>query len=140
MTVMQQENSYIGHIGKAIEPVFAPLGFDWKMSTGILSGVGAKELVVSTLGVMYSVGEVEDEGDMAAGDTALQRALLRTLTPAAALSYMVFVLLYFPCIATFAAIRQESGGWRWAIFSAVYTVCAAWLVAFVVYRLALLWS
>lgn len=135
----QQENSYIGHIGKAIEPVFAPLGFDWKMSTGILSGVGAKELVVSTLGVMYSVGEVEDEGDMAAGDTALQRALLHTLTPAAALSYMVFVLLYFPCIATFAAIRQESGGWRWAVFSAVYTVCAAWMVAFAVYRLALLW-
>ena len=135
----QQENSYIGHIGKAIEPVFEPLGFDWKMSTGILSGVGAKELVVSTLGVMYSVGEVEDKGDMAAGDTALQRALLHTLTPAAALSYMVFVLLYFPCIATFAAIRQESGGWRWAVFSAVYTVCAAWMVAFAVYRLALLW-
>ena len=136
----QQENSYIGHIGKAVEPVFEPLGFDWKMSTGILSGVGAKELVVSTLGVMYSVGDEADEADMAAGDTALQRALLRTITPAAALSYMVFVLLYFPCIATFAAIRQESGGWRWAIFSAVYTVCAAWLVAFVVYRLTLLWS
>ena len=135
----QQENSYIGHIGKAVEPVFEPLGFDWKMSTGILSGVGAKELVVSTLGVMYSVGDEADEADMAAGDTALQRALLRTITPAAALSYMVFVLLYFPCIATFAAIRQESGGWRWAIFSAVYTVCAAWLVAFAVYRLALLW-
>lgn len=121
----QQENSYIGHIGKAIEPVFAPLGFDWKMSTGILSGVGAKELVVSTLGVMYSVGEVEDEGDMAAGDTALQRALLHTLTPAATLSYMVFVLLYFPCIATFAAIRQESGGMALGcLLGCLYGVCS----------------
>ncbi len=134
----QQEHSYIGHIGRWIEPVFEPLGFDWKMSTGLLSGIGAKELVVSTLGVMYSQ-ETDDYGS-ASGSTQLQAALPQHLTPASALSYMVFVLLYFPCIATFVAIRQESGGWRWAVISAVYTLCVAWLLAFAVYRLALLWG
>lgn len=134
----QQEHSYIGHIGRWIEPVFEPLGFDWKMSTGLLSGIGAKELVVSTLGVMYS--QETDGCGSASGSTQLQAALPQHLTPASALSYMVFVLLYFPCIATFVAIRQESGGWRWAVISAVYTLCVAWLLAFVVYRLALLWG
>ncbi len=130
----QQENSYIGHVGKAIEPVFAPLGFDWKMSTGLLSGIGAKELVVSTLGVMYGVDE--DEGG---GGPRLQHALRQSMSPASAMAYMVFVLLYFPCIATFVAIRQESGGWKWALFSAVYTICVGWLAAFAVYRLCLIW-
>ena len=174
----QQENSYIGYIGKAIEPVLEPLGFDWRMGVGILSGIGAKELVVSTLGVMYSADEAEYEasgagnrdgavaaaggdaalpGDTAAvqtdgtaavattlsvpeetGDTMLQRALQRFMTPASALAFMVFVLLYFPCIATFVAIKQEAGGWKWAIGSAVYTVILAWVMAFVVYRIALL--
>lgn len=127
----QQENSYIGHIGKAIEPVFKPLGFDWKMSTGVLSGIGAKELVVSTLGVMYS-SENEHNGNI-----QLQTALQENITPAAALAYMVFVLLYFPCIATFVAIKQESGNWKWAISSATYTICVAWVISFVIYRLAL---
>ena len=72
------------------------------------------------------------------GDTMLQRALQRFMTPASALAFMVFVLLYFPCIATFVAIKQEAGGWKWAIGSAVYTVILAWVMAFVVYRIALL--
>ena len=157
----QQENSYIGYIGKAIEPVLEPLGFDWKMGVGILSGIGAKELVVSSLGVMYSAeeAEYEESGNLAAtsdshlqddratsevrqtedsGDTMLQRALQRAMTPASALAFMVFVLLYFPCIATFVAIKQEAGGWKWAIGSAVYTVILAWVMAFIVYRIALL--
>ena len=157
----QQENSYIGYIGKAIEPVLEPLGFDWKMGVGILSGIGAKELVVSSLGVMYSAEEAEykESGSLAAtsdsnlqddratsevrqtedsGDTMLQRALQRAMTPASALAFMVFVLLYFPCIATFVAIKQEAGGWKWAIGSAVYTVILAWVMAFIVYRIALL--
>ena len=134
----QQENSYIGHIGKAIEPVFNPLGFDWKMSTGVLSGIGAKELVVSTLGVMYG-GEAEAGNHGEVGETRLQRALHQSMSPASAVAYMVFVLLYFPCIATFVAIKQESGGWKWALFSAVYTICIGWLLAFLAYRLALLW-
>ncbi len=201
----QQENSYIGYVGKAIEPVLEPLGFDWKMGVGIIAGVGAKELVVSTLGVMYNVGSEEREtalsGDLSGsdipvaaeagidngpsvhdeegmrsdsllpnggtdtgtvngvngqsdasedqltlssvevdGDTALQRALQRTTTPAAALAYMVFVLLYFPCIATFVAIKNEAGGWKWAVITAVYTILVAWLAAFATYRITLLMS
>lgn len=131
----QQENSYIGHVGKAIEPVFAPLGFDWKMSTGLLSGIGAKELVVSTLGAMYSSSDNSQSED----EAQLQVALHKNISHAAALAYMVFVLLYFPCIATFVAIKQESGSWKWAAVSAVYTICAAWIIAFCIYRLASLW-
>ena len=149
----QQENSFIGYIGKGIEPVLEPLGYDWRMGVSIISGIGAKELVVSTLGVMYSAeaeeieaasGEIgaapltEETPEDEAGDTRLQKALQRSITPAAALSYMIFVLLYFPCIATFVAIKQESGGWKWAVFSAVYTIVLAWVMAFIVYRIALL--
>ena len=82
-------------------------------------------------------GEGVPSGDDA-GTTLLQKSLLRSITPAAALAYMVFILLYFPCIATFVAIRNESGSWKWAVFSAVYTICLAWVMAFAVYRLALL--
>lgn len=128
----QQENSYIGHIGKVIEPLFEPLGFDWKMSTSVLSGIGAKELVVSTLGVMYSA-----ENEEADNNINLQEALQKNISSAAALAYMVFVLLYFPCIATFVAIKQESGSWKWAVSSAVYTICVAWMIAFITYRLAM---
>ncbi len=153
----QQEHSYIGMVGKTIEPVLKPLGFDWKMGVGIIAGVGAKELVVSSLGVMYSAAgsdgvEVVDSGDGDGseivaetgasvtddGDTALQRALLRNVTPAAALAFMVFILLYFPCIATFVAIKNETGSRRWAIFVACYTILVAWIAAFITYRLALL--
>lgn len=130
----QQANSYIGRVGQAIEPVMQPLGFDWKMSLGILTGVGAKELVVSTLGVMYAGVETEGEGDDE--DTRLQQVLLGTLTPAAALSYLVFVLLYFPCIATVVAIKNESGKWRWALFTVFYTTALAYAVAFVTYHAA----
>ena len=133
----QQEHSFIGYVGKAMEPVLEPLGFDWRMGVGIVAGVGAKELVVSTLGVMYADDEPIDvmTGD-ASGDTRLQRALTRSVTPAAALAYMVFILLYFPCIATFVAIKKESGGWKWAIFTAVYTIVLAWVAAFITFRIA----
>ena len=121
----QQENSYIGHIGKAIEPILEPLGFDWKMGVGIVAGVGAKELVVSTLGVMYA-----DDAP------TLQQALVHSVTPAGALAYMVFILLYFPCIATFVAIKNEGGGWKWALITAVYTIVLAWFAAFATYHIA----
>ena len=106
------------------------------MGVGIVAGVGAKELVVSTLGVMYA----DDEPVVAAevDDTRLQRALIKSVTPAGALAYMVFILLYFPCIATFIAIRNETGGWKWAILTAVYTIAVAWIMAFATYHLALL--
>ena len=227
----QQENSYIGMIGKGIEPVLEPLGFDWRMGVGIISGVGAKELVVSTLGVMYSgyepessaasgdaghviarsdsdvaissagpvvgdvgepvgdvvgdvgdvvgdvgdvvgdigdvVGDVGDVvGDIGAGDAgvagyeasddaghviarsgsdvaissaghvSLSDALKHAVTPAGALAYMVFILLYFPCVATFIAIRNETGSWKWALLTAVYTIVLAWVASFATFHLA----
>ena len=152
----QQEHSFIGYIGKAMEPVLKPLGFDWRMGVGIVSGVAAKELVVSTLGVMYAdeepvVTTIEEsvaESGVVAGaipeassseseaDTRLQRALVKSVTPAGALAYMVFILLYFPCIATFIAIKQEGGGWKWAILTAVYTIVLAWVAAFITFNIA----
>ena len=152
----QQEHSFIGYIGKSMEPVLKPLGFDWRMGVGIVSGVAAKELVVSTLGVMYADEEpvditveesVAESGVVAdaipeasssesEADTRLQRALLKSVTPAGALAYMVFILLYFPCIATFVAIKQEGGGWKWAILTAVYTIILAWVAAFITFNIA----
>ena len=234
----QQENSYIGMIGKGVEPVLKPLGFDWRMGVGIISGVGAKELVVSTLGVMYSgyepetpaadtpghddnagnnadddagyviarsdsdvaissagldVGDpVSDVGDVvgdpvgdvvgdvgepvgdvgdpvgdvgdddagvagyeasdnaghviarsgsdvaisSAGHVSLSDALKHAVTPAGALAYMVFILLYFPCVATFIAIRNETGSWKWALLTAVYTIVLAWVASFATFHLA----
>jgi ferrous iron transport protein B len=117
----QQEHSYIGQIGKTIEPVIEPLGFDWKLGVGLLSGVGAKELVVSTLGVLYT--NEEDIESVNLSDRI-------PVTPTVALGYMLFVLIYFPCVATLAAIRQESGSWKWALFAAFYTTALAWVVAY----------
>ena len=122
----QQENSYIGQLGKAIEPAIEPLGFDWKMGIGILSGVGAKELVVSTLGVLYTNDDDIDSVNLS------ERI---PITPLVAYCYMLFVLIYFPCIATLTAIRQESGSWKWAVFAATYTTVLAWIVAFAVHQI-----
>ncbi|EJW93914.1 ferrous iron transport protein B [gut metagenome] len=123
----QQEQSYIGQIGKAMEPALKPLGFDWKLGIGLLSGVGAKELVVSTLGVLYTHEESVDPEDV-------NLANRLPITPLVAIAYMLFVLIYFPCMATLAAIKQESGSWKWAVFAALYTTALAWLVAFTVYQ------
>lgn len=122
----QQENSYIGQIGRAVEPVIEPLGFDWKLGIGLISGVGAKELVVSTLGVLYT-NEADTESVSLAGRIPI--------TPLVAFCYMLFVLIYFPCIATLVAIKQESGSWKWAVFAAAYTTLLAWVVSFAVYRI-----
>jgi len=122
----QQENSYIGQLGRAIEPVIKPMGFDWKLGIGLISGVGAKELVVSTLGVLYVDDPEADEASLA------ERI---PITPLVAFCYMLFVLIYFPCIAALAAIKQESGSWKWALFAACYTTGLAWLVAFSVYQI-----
>ena len=127
----QQEHSYIGRIGKAFEPAIEPLGFDWKMGIGLVSGVGAKELIVSTLGVLYANQEV----DSAESEAQIAAALKTVTTPAAALAYMLFVLIYFPCLATLIAIKKETKGWGWAIFTAVYTTALAWIVAFAVFQI-----
>lgn len=134
----QQENSYIGQLGRMVSPALDPLGFNWKMDVGLLTGIAAKELVVSTLGVMYSEGAKVSEGHDMSEDTQLQSAIVNDVTPAAALSFMVFILLYFPCVATFVAIKNETGKWRWAVACCAYTMAVAWIMSFIVYRLALI--
>lgn len=132
----QQEQSYLGQVGHAVSPVLEPLGFDWHLGVGIVAGVGAKELMVSSIGVLYNV-PVDEGGE--AEKYSLAEGLKRSgTTPAAALAYLVFALLYFPCLATLAAIRAESGHWKYALFTAAYTTGLAYLMAFVVYRIALL--
>ncbi len=129
-----QKSSYIGMIGQTIQPVLNPLGFDWKMSVSLLTGMAAKEVVVSTLSVLYT-GEEEDS-------QALSERLKQDLdaegnpvfTPLIALSLMLFVLIYFPCIATISAIVNESGSWKWGIFVVIYTCVLAWVVSFIVYQ------
>ena len=132
----QQEQSYIGHIGKAIEPVFKPQGFSWKLDVGLIAGVGAKEIVASTMGVLYA--DNEEFGDEESSDS--RYPVLRELmtkdgvTPLVAFCFLLFVLLYFPCVATIAAIKQETGSWKWAMFAAVYTTLTAWVVSALVYQ------
>ncbi|MBQ2018982.1 MAG: ferrous iron transport protein B [Alistipes sp.] len=130
----QSENSYLGRIGKLCEPVMEPLGLDWKASVALLSGAAAKEIVVSTLGVLYSVEDAEEHS------ATLSEHLIESgnYTPASALAMMIFVMLYFPCVATIAAIAQEAGGWKWALFSVVYNTLVAWVAAWGVYQLAML--
>ena len=122
----QQEQSWLGHIGKAVAPALDPLGFDWRMDVGLLSGVAAKELVVSSLGVMYAG---EEAGSADENDTALQSALKNTVPLPVAVAFMIFVLLYFPCIATFVAIKNETGRWSWAWGICAYTMAVAWVFA-----------
>ncbi|MBQ4540766.1 MAG: ferrous iron transport protein B [Alistipes sp.] len=133
-TMAQSENSYLGRIGKVCEPVMKPLGLDWRASVALLSGAAAKEIVVSTLGVLYSVDDAESDG------ASLSAHLIASgnYSRAAALAMMIFVLLYFPCIATVAAIAQEAGGWRWALFSVVYNTLLAWVVAFAAFHVGTL--
>jgi len=122
------EKSYMGMIGKTIAPVFAPLGIDWRASVALLTGFVAKEIVVSTMGVLYAVGD-RSEGDV------LQQALQESgMTPLSAFALMTFVLLYVPCIATVTTIRQETGSNGWMLFSVVYSTGLAWLAAFVIYQ------
>lgn len=139
----RQEQSYLGQAGHLIQPAIAPLGFDWRMGVGLLTGAAAKELMVSTLGVLYHMDEksaaAAGSGHDAAADQAISAALRDATSPAAALSYMVFALLYFPCLATIAAIRGESGQWKYALLSMVYTTAVAYLAAWLAFRLGTLW-
>jgi len=135
----QQEQSYIGRIGKTIEPMFRPQGFDWKLDVSLLAGVGAKEIVASTMGVLYAGDDSFANDDNYSGNTEkythLRRQMLSDgISPLSAYCYLLFVLLYFPCIATIAAIKNESGSWRWALFAAFYTTALAWIVSAVVYQ------
>lgn len=148
----QQEQSYIGRLGQAIEPVFRPQGFNWKLDVSLLAGVGAKEIVASTVGVLYadddsfadleSLSDVpEEQGTPSTSESVDRFGRLQQLmaadgiTPLVSYSYLLFILLYFPCIATIVAIKNESGSWRWAISAALYTTFVAWAVSALVYQI-----
>ena len=129
-----QKNSYIGTIGQTIQPVLHPLGFDWKMSVSLLTGMAAQEVVVSTLSVLYTGDEEDSQVLSERIKQDLDEEGNPVFTPLIALSLMLFVLIYFPCIATISAIVNESGSWKWGIFVIVYTCVLAWIVSFVVYQ------
>lgn len=135
---IQQENSYLGHLGRRIEPVMKPLGMDWKLSVALLSGLPAKEIVVTSIAVLYG-GLPSDGSDplnhlehrlQTAHDTSGHLAI----TPLSALSFLVFVSLYFPCIATIIAISKEGGSWKWGALVMLYTTILAWICSWIVYQ------
>ncbi len=135
-TSEEQAKSYIGKIGKFIEPVMKPLGFDWKMSVSILSGVAAKEIVVSTMGVLYQAEEEENMNNLI---NRLQNEKDENgnpvFTPLVAYGFLIFILLYFPCIASIVAISKESGHWKWAIFTMAYTTFLAWFMSLLIHQI-----
>ncbi len=133
----EKEYSYIGKIGKSIEPVIKPLGFDWKMGVSILTGIAAKEVVVSTMAVIYQ-GEAENESHdtlKANIQGAKDAEGNQIFTPPVIFSFLIFVLIYFPCIGVIATIKKESGSWKWAVFTIFYTTGLAWILAFSVYQI-----
>lgn len=133
----QQEHSILGHIGKACEPVVRPMDFDWKICCSLLAGCAAKEVVVSTLGVLY-VGDDDAEVLSERLTTPSKVTGKAPFDPAKAIAFMVFVLLYFPCIASVVAIVKETGSWKYGAFTILYNTALAWLFSFVTYRIALL--
>lgn len=135
-TAMQQQNSYLGKLGQWIAPAVEPLGFNWKVSIALISGTAAKELIVSTIGVLYSESETDGNANLSQKLTAPNPLTGEPdFTPLIAISFMIFVLLYFPCLASIAAIKQESGSWKWAAFSVIYNTGVAWVCAFLVYQI-----
>lgn len=131
----QQEQSYIGQIGHAIEPVFRAQGFDWKLDVGLVSGIGAKEIVASTMGILYADNAEAEDGEEASYAHMRQKMEADGITPLVSYCFLLFTLLYFPCIATIAAIRAETGSWKWAAFTACYTTALAWVVSALVYQI-----
>ena len=128
MKAEHAEKSFMGRIGKVVAPIFEPLGIDWRGSVALLTGFVAKEIVVSTMGILYAADGNEDS-------EALKNALLSSdMTPLGALAMMVFVLLYMPCLATLAAIKRETASWKWMTFSISYSTILAWTAAFIVYQ------
>lgn len=135
------EHSVIGIIGNLILPVVEPLGFDWKMGVSLLAGSAAKEIVISTMGVLHQSGTDAEPTESLASKLRNQRyddgpkAGQPVMTPLVAISFIIFVLIYFPCVAVFAAIKKESGQWRWATFTAFYTTALAWILSFLIYQI-----
>lgn len=143
----RQAGSYLGQMGMFIEPVIRPLGFNWQMGVSILTGVAAKEIVVSSMGVLYQADEAADEHSLSLIQklqdltyTTGEKIGQKVFTPLIAFGFMLFILIYFPCMAVVAAIQKESGEWKWALLSVVYTTALAWLVAFTVYQVGSLFT
>jgi ferrous iron transport protein B len=137
----RQEKSYIGKMGHFIEPVISPLGFDWKIGMSIITGMAAKEIVVSSMGVLYNASLEADENSQSLKQKLQEqtfnhgpKAGQKVFSPLVAFALMVFVLIYFPCVAVVAAIKKEAN-WRWAIFTSVYTTAIAWIAAFAIYQI-----
>ena len=138
----RHSNSYIGKIGRFIEPVMAPLGFDWKMSVSVLTGIAAKEVVVSTMGVLYHADKEADENSETL-KTKLRNERYSSgdkkgeliFTPLVSMSFLLFILIYFPCIAVVATVKKETGHWKWAAFLVGYTTMLAWLISFLTYQI-----
>ncbi len=134
-----EHDSYLEMMGKAINPVMQPIGFHWRATVAALAGVPAKEIVVSTLGVLYTNNEAETDARLGQRLTAPDPATGQPdFTSAAAISFLIFILLYCPCIATVVAIAREGGSWKWGAFSVVYNTLIAWLIAYVAYNIMLL--
>ncbi len=138
----QMENSYMGQAGHFVEPIIEPLGFDWKMGVSLITGMAAKEIVVSTMGVLYQAEEGADENSSTLKKRLEEHTFAdgakkgqRVYTPLAAYAFMLFVLIYFPCVAVIAAVKKESGGWKWATITMLYTTGMAWLVSFLVFQI-----
>ena len=133
-----ERDSYLEIIGKFINPVMKPLGFEWRASVAAVAGIPAKEIVVSTLGVLYTNDEATTDQRLGERLESPNPSTGRPdFTPAVALSFLVFILLYCPCMATVTAIARETGSWRYAAFSAVYNTALAWLASFAVYHIML---
>jgi ferrous iron transport protein B len=138
----RQERSYIGQLGRAIEPVIRPLGFDWKMGISLVSGFAAKEIVVSTMGVLYQADRDQQQNETVSLQTKIREQVYHSgpragepvFTPLVGISFLLFVLFYLPCVAVIAAVGRESGSWKWAGFVLFYTTAIAWLASFLVYQ------
>ena len=137
------KNSYIGQFGKAISPVIEPLGFDWRMGVSLITGAAAKEVVVSTMGVLFGSGhyhetdgkpnlkEIIQEDRYTSGKLKGEK----TFTPLAGISFLLFILIYMPCVAVVATVKKESGSWKWTLFLITYTTSLAWLLSFSVFQI-----
>jgi ferrous iron transport protein B len=138
----QLRNSYIGKFGQVIEPVIQPLGFDWRMGVSLITGTAAKEVVVSTMGVLYGTRHYHEKDKKSTLPSILQseiyqegsRAGQKVFTPLAGISFLLFILIYMPCVAVVAAVKKESGNWKWALFLICYTTALAWMLSFAVYQ------
>ncbi len=139
----QLSNSYIGKIGRTIEPVIRPLGFEWRMGVSLITGAAAKEVVVSTMGVLFGSGHYHEKNVEPNLSAIIQsetyhdgpRSGTRVFTPLAGISYLLFILIYMPCIAVIATVKKESSSWKWTTFLIIYTTSLAWILSFCVFQI-----